>query len=522
MTVLDDIAENTRRRVAHDRALVPLYGMAAQAHALADAERARDGAFRYPFQAALQTPGLSFVCEVKKASPSKGVITEDFPYLRIAREYDAAGADAISCLTEPKWFMGCDEYLTEIVQAVSAPVLRKDFVVDEYMVYQAKVLGAQAVLLICAILDDDQLARYGALARELGMSALVEAHDADEVARALAAGASIVGVNNRNLSDFTVDLGNARALRELVPDDVVYVAESGVKGADDVAAVARTGADAVLIGEALMRAEDKGALLETLRDAAARASEDAPGACGSGKEEPSSSSACRALAASDVPSPSVPPAIKICGLCRLDDVPLVNDIAPEYAGFVFWDRSKRGISADEARALRTALDDRITTIGVFVDAPVEDVAALYEAGAIAVAQLHGTEDEAYLRDLRERCPLLVIWKAFEIAGPEDVACAQGSSADLVLLDAGKGSGTSFDWPLLAGVDRPFALAGGLNPDNVAEALRQCAAAGVVPAVLDVSSGVEADERAADGRTRKDPAKMAAFVQAVRDYSEHGR
>ncbi len=276
MTILDTIADHARERVADYKANVPLEEMASQARTLADEELERDGAFRYSFQQGLQVPDLSFICEVKKASPSKGIIVEDFPYAQIARTYDYAGAAAISCLTEPKWFLGRDEYLSEIVQEVSIPVLRKDFIVDEYMIYQAKVLGASAVLLICAILDDDRLARYGALAHDLGMSALVEAHDADEIERALAAGASIIGVNNRDLNDFSVDFENARTLRELVPPDVLYVAESGVKSTEDVAAIAQMGADAVLIGEALMRVEDKITLFSEFYDAAVQAAQSAP------------------------------------------------------------------------------------------------------------------------------------------------------------------------------------------------------------------------------------------------------
>ena len=202
-------------------------------------------------------PGLSFICEVKKASPSKGVIAEEFPYLDIAKSYEAAGAAAISCLTEPKWFMGADAYLTEIAAETSVPVLRKDFVVCERMIYQAKVLGASAVLLICAILSDEQLVAYRELAESLGLSVLVEAHDEKEIARAVASGAKIVGVNNRNLKDFSVDFDNVRRLRAHIPEDVLYVAESGVASADDVAAIAQMGADAALIGEALMRAGSK-------------------------------------------------------------------------------------------------------------------------------------------------------------------------------------------------------------------------------------------------------------------------
>ena len=235
---------------------------------MASAEReANGGAFPFRFSAALAKPGLSFICEVKKASPSKGVIAEEFTYLDIAKSYEAAGAAAI-CLTEPKWFMGADAYLAEIAAETSVPVLRKDFVVCERMIYQAKVLGASAVLLICAILNDEQLIAYRELAESLGLSVLVEAHDEEEIERAVESGAKIVGVNNRNLKDFSVDFGNARRLRSCIPEGVLYVAESGVTSADDVAAIAQLGADAALIGEALMRAEDKPAMLAEFRAAA--------------------------------------------------------------------------------------------------------------------------------------------------------------------------------------------------------------------------------------------------------------
>ena len=269
MTILDEIAAYTHTRMAAEEVLVPTAELERKARALAAAElEANGGVFPYPFQAALAAPGLSFICEAKKASPSKGVIAEEFPYLDIAKSYEEAGAAAISCLTEPKWFLGSDAYLEQSARAVSIPVLRKDFVVCERMIYQAKVLGASAVLLICAILSDEQLREYGELAEELGLSALVEAHDEEEVARAVAAGAKIIGVNNRNLKDFTVDFGNARRLRESVPEGVLYVAESGVKDASDVTAIAKLGADASLIGEALMRATDKTKKLAEFRMAA--------------------------------------------------------------------------------------------------------------------------------------------------------------------------------------------------------------------------------------------------------------
>lgn len=263
--ILQTIAARTRERVAEHKVARPLDEVAAVSRARAANELATSGSFAYPFEAALRAPGMSFICEVKKASPSKGVIVRDFPYLGIARDYEAAGAAAISCLTEPYWFQGRDRYLSEIARDVSIPVLRKDFVVDEYMIYEAKLLGASAVLLICAILDDAQLASYVALAHELGMSALVEAYGEDEVPRAVAAGARVVGVNNRDLRSFGVDFGRSIRMRKLVGHERIYVSESGVTCREDVARLEEAGVDAVLIGETLMRAADRRAALDELR-----------------------------------------------------------------------------------------------------------------------------------------------------------------------------------------------------------------------------------------------------------------
>ena len=217
----------------------------------------------FEFEKALRSPQLSFICECKKASPSKGIISHDFPYLSIARQYSQAGADCISVLTEPKWFLGRNEYLMQISQAVDIPCLRKDFTVDDYMIYQAKILGAKAVLLICSILSANQIKEFIGIADTLGISALVEAHNSDEVKTALDCGARVVGVNNRDLRDFSVDTKNSAALRSLVPKDVLFVSESGINTAEDVRAVKQAGADAVLIGEALMRAPD---ISEKLRE----------------------------------------------------------------------------------------------------------------------------------------------------------------------------------------------------------------------------------------------------------------
>ena len=257
--ILDELAAHAAERVKADAAKHSLQELKERCHDLPA------GRTPFCFEQALRADGLSFICEVKKASPSKGVIAPDFPYLRIAQEYEAAGADCISCLTEPKWFLGSDEIFTEIRHTVNTPMIRKDFTVDEYQIYQAKLMGADAVLLICAILDTDTIARYLSICDSLGLSALAETHDESEIDSAVAAGAKLIGVNNRNLKDFSVDFSNAARLRDRIPENCLYVAESGVKSAGDVAALRRIGADAVLMGEVLMRAPDKTVLLNQMR-----------------------------------------------------------------------------------------------------------------------------------------------------------------------------------------------------------------------------------------------------------------
>ena len=257
MTILDQLADYARERVAAAKSNRPLEQVRAEALALPKGD--------FAFEKALRKEGISFICECKKASPSKGLIAPDFPYLEIAKEYEAAGADCISVLTEPKWFLGSDEYLKKIASAVSIPCIRKDFTVDEYMIYEAKILGASAVLLICSILSEEQIRECIGICDELGLSALVETHDEEEVAVAVRAGARIVGVNNRNLKDFSVDTGNSARLKSLVGDDIIFVSESGVKDGNDVAELRKIGVDAVLVGEALMRASDKKAKLKELR-----------------------------------------------------------------------------------------------------------------------------------------------------------------------------------------------------------------------------------------------------------------
>ena len=261
MSILDELAAYAQQRVKADLERIPLETMIGLAAEKGPGEGDA-------FQKALEKPGLSFICEVKRASPSKGLIAAEFPYVSIAESYEAAGADCISCLTESKWFLGSDQIFQEIRTVVSLPLIRKDFTVSDYQIYQAKAMGANAVLLICSILDRAELSKYLRLCEALGLAALTETHNEDEIRMAVDAGAKIIGVNNRNLKDFSVDFSNASRLRDLIPSDCIYVAESGVKGPDDIRILKKIGADAVLVGEILMRSENKAEMLKTLKEAA--------------------------------------------------------------------------------------------------------------------------------------------------------------------------------------------------------------------------------------------------------------
>lgn len=257
MTILDELSQYARERTEKAKQNISAEEIRWEAEVLPKGN--------FSFEKALKKGDIAFICECKKASPSKGIIAENFPYLDIAREYEKAGADCISVLTEPKWFLGDNRYLKEIAENVSIPCLRKDFTVDEYMIYEARVLGASAVLLICAILEGEQIKEYINICDSLGLSAVVEAHDEAEIEIALEAGARIIGVNNRNLKDFSVDTDNSTRLRQMIPKDVIFVAESGIKTAEDVKKLRNSGVNAVLIGETLMRAEDKTKALRELK-----------------------------------------------------------------------------------------------------------------------------------------------------------------------------------------------------------------------------------------------------------------
>lgn len=257
MSILTTIADYTKERYNEIIKNEPLDVVKAEALSLPKKS--------FEFENALKGDELSFICEVKKASPSKGIIVEDFPYLKIAKDYENAGANAISCLTEPKWFMGSDKYLSEIASTVSIPVLRKDFTICDYQIYEAHTLGASAVLLICSLLDSQQISEYISICDTLGISALVEAHNETEVEMALSSNARIIGVNNRNLNDFSVDVNNSTRYRNMIPTDVVFVSESGISTHEDIMVLNENKTNAVLIGETFMRANDKAQMLKELK-----------------------------------------------------------------------------------------------------------------------------------------------------------------------------------------------------------------------------------------------------------------
>lgn len=259
-TILNTIADYAKERVETAKKQMPFNEIKEIATALPKGD--------FPFLKSLKKEEMSFICEIKKASPSKGVIDPVFDYIKIAKEYNESGADCISCLTEPKWFLGSDEIFKNVRSISKIPMLRKDFTVDEYQIYEAKCMGADCVLLICALLDTKTIERYLEICDTLGLNALVETHTEDEIKSAVSAGAEIIGVNSRNLKNFSVNLQTAKALRDAVPPNKIFVAESGIMSSDDVKAFSRIGTDAVLMGELLMRAENKKSLLSELREAA--------------------------------------------------------------------------------------------------------------------------------------------------------------------------------------------------------------------------------------------------------------
>ena len=487
--ILDKIIEATKIRVAQEKEVESPEAVKAAALALPS-----DTGF--PFEAALRQQDFNFICEVKKASPSKGIIAEHFPYLDIAKEYEVAGAAAISVLTEPDFFKGDKKYLQEIASTVKIPVLRKDFIIDEYQIYQAKVWGASAILLICACLDVPTLTKFRELADSLGLSSLVEAHDEHEVQMAIDCGARIIGVNNRNLKDFTVDVQNSVRLRNLVQDDVIFVSESGLETPEDIQVLRDNNIGVALMGETFMRSPNKVEKLAYLY------------------------------------GPTYyTPKVKMCGISNVETIPAIIDAKPDYMGLVFAP-SKRQVTVEQAKtlveelykqnvvgnnseveqtepvtSLDTASSETIKTVGVFVNETVENLLKIAEEVKLDVIQLHGDEDESFIQILKEQSNVEV-WKAVQVRSAADAEKWIDSSADMLLFDAYHkdergGTGEVFDWSSLDEFDRPFMLAGGIDSTNVARAIRT-----VRPYGIDISSGIETEGV-------KDNEKIKAFTNIVR-------
>ena len=487
--ILDKIIEATKIRVAQEKQVESPEAVKAAALALPS-----DTGF--PFEAALRQQDFNFICEVKKASPSKGIIAEHFPYLDIAIEYEVAGAAAISVLTEPDFFKGDKKYLQEIASTVKIPVLRKDFIIDEYQIYQAKLWGASAILLICACLDVPTLTKFRELADSLGLSSLVEAHDEHEVQMAIDCGARIIGVNNRNLKDFTVDVQNSVRLRNLVQDDVIFVSESGLETPEDIQVLRDNNIGVALMGETFMRSPNKVEKLAYLY------------------------------------GPTYyTPKVKMCGISKVETISAIVDAKPDYMGLVFAP-SKRQVTVEQAKtlveelykqnvvgnnseaeqtesvtSLDTASSETIKTVGVFVNETVENLLKIAEEVKLDVIQLHGDEDESFIQILKEQSNVEV-WKAVQVRSAADAEKWIDSSADMLLFDAYHkdergGTGEVFDWSALDEFERPFMLAGGIDSTNVARAIRT-----VRPYGIDISSGIETNGV-------KDDEKMKAFTNIVR-------
>ena len=478
--ILDKIVEATKIRVAQEKQVESPEAVKAAALALPS-----DTGF--PFEAALRQQDFNFICEVKKASPSKGIIAEHFPYLDIAKEYEVAGAAAISVLTEPDFFKGDKKYLQEIASTVKIPVLRKDFIIDEYQIYQAKVWGASAILLICACLDVPTLTKFRELADSLGLSSLVEAHDEKEVQMAIDCGARIIGVNNRNLKDFTVDVQNSVRLRNLVQDDVIFVSESGLEMPEDIQVLRDNNIGVALMGETFMRSPNKVEKLAYLYG-----------------------------------STYYTPKVKMCGISKVETIPAVVEAKPNYMGLVFAP-SKRQVTVEQAKTLVEELhkgcakkygsdtepdkNDTIKTVGVFVNETVDNLVTIANEANLDAVQLHGDEDETFIQSLKE-CTNVEVWKAVQIRSAADVEEWIDSSADMILFDAYHkdergGTGEVFDWSSLDEFERPFMLAGGIDSTNVARAIRT-----VRPYGIDTSSGIETNGV-------KDDEKITAFTKIVK-------
>jgi indole-3-glycerol phosphate synthase/phosphoribosylanthranilate isomerase len=502
-SILARFVAATRADLAERQARIPLEELRAQA-ALAPAPQSFAAALRPapPFDfdamraAALRpAPGAParLIAEIKRASPSKGVIAAAFDPVAQAQAYERGGAAAISVLTEPHFFQGSLEHLRAVRAAVKLPVLRKDFIVDPYQVYEARAAGADALLLIVALLDDATLRDLLALTRAVGMEALVEAHDASEVCRAVAAGAHVIGVNSRDLRTFTVDTVSVQTLRPLVPRDRVFVAESGIQSRMDATRARAWGADAILVGEALMRAGDPAALTRDLATA------------GGG-------------ATATLCARSGQPFVKICGLATEEQARAVTQLGADAYGLVFAPIAPphRRVTVEQARRLVVAAREEAgmhaapLAVGVFVNAAADLIVDHVEQVGLDAVQLSGDEAPDDCARIASITGLPVL-KALRLRSERDLDLldAYALTGAIILLDTPKdgaygGTGAMGDWALAthAAARWPVILSGGLTPENVAAAI-----ATVHPRGVDVSSGVETDRA-------KDLAKIARFISAA--------
>ena len=514
--ILDKIVAATEKRVYDAKDNLPLSELQQQVERMPITKD-------FLFEQALQELDFNFICEVKKASPSKGIIAEDFPYLEIAKEYEMAGAAAISVLTEPDFFLGSPQYLQEIAEAVHIPVLRKDFIIDEYEIYEAKLWGASAILLIAAILNDETMARFHKLADSLGLSCLVEAHDETEVLRAVNIGARIIGVNNRNLKDFTVDVNNSIRLRKLVDDSVIFVSESGLDTAADIQRLRDNKIHAALMGESFMRTNDKVAKLAELygpirskcyihnnteRDRL-------------GTEDTSNIEVPSAPTVDEATQSSYEVKVKFCGISQEDTVPVLLETQPDYVGFIFAP-SKRQVTVEQAKSITRSLQDSVHTtsgnkccsrVGVFVNETIPTIVEITKAVPLSVVQLHGDETVTYIETLRiqlqeEQLEFIEIWKAIQVQGKEDILPWKQAPIDGLVVDAYSkeergGTGKTIDWSLLDDVQVPYYLAGGIGLHNVARAIRR-----LQPYGLDMSSSLETNGQ-------KDVKKIKSMAQIIK-------
>lgn len=514
--ILDKIVAATEKRIKEAKAKLPFLELQQQVERMPIAKD-------FPFEQALQELDFNFICEVKKASPSKGIIAEDFSYLEIAKEYEMAGAAAISVLTEPDFFLGSPQYIQEIAATVHIPVLRKDFIIDEYQIYEAKLWGASAILLIAAILDDETMARFHKLADSLGLSCLVEAHDETEVLRAAKIGARIIGVNNRNLKDFTVDVNNSIRLRNLVDDSVIFVSESGLDTAADIQHLRDNKIHAALMGESFMRSTDKVAKLAELYGAVRPKhlihTSTERGALGT--EEIFNLEAPSAPTVGEATQSSYEVKVKFCGISQEDTVPVLLETQPDYVGFIFAP-SKRQVTIEQAHSivrslqgsLQTASGDKvISCAGVFVNETIPNLIEVAKAVPLTVVQLHGDEDIAYIESLRDhlqeqQLESVQIWKAIQVQSKEDIVQWEQAPIDGLVVDAYSreargGTGKTIDWSLLEDVQVPYYLAGGIGIHNVARAIRR-----LQPYGLDMSSSLEINGQ-------KDAKKIKSIAQVIK-------